>query len=473
MRTQLVILGAGPGGHAAAFRAADLGMEVTLVDPEPRLGGTCLLRGCIPSKTLLHAAKVMAEAKDLAGFGVRFEPPTVDPDAVRRHKESVVETLANGLAQLAARRKIRVIRAWAQFANSTTLRLRPAFSETLEDAELRFDRAIIATGAVPASLPFLRQPVDRVMFSGGALELPDVPGRLLVIGGGYIGLELATVYAALGSKVNVAEMTEGLLPGADRNLVRPLAKAAEERFDAVLLGTRVIELLRTAAGVRVTFEGQGGESRAEFDSILVAVGRRPRTAGLGLENTRVTIDGRGFVQVDGSWRTADERILAIGDVAGGQMLAHKASHEGKTAVEILAGEREAASPAAVPAVVFTDPEVAWVGLTEDAAKAEGRRIAVAQFPWAASGRAHAVGRTEGLTKWIIDPGTDRILGCGIVGPGAGDLIGEAVLAIQANLTAADVARAIHPHPTLSETLGAAAEVHLGIATDVYRPKRPR
>ncbi len=471
MRTELAILGAGPGGHAAAFRAADLGMEVTLIDPEPRLGGTCLLRGCIPSKTLLHAARVVAEVEELVGFGVCHEPPLLDPAALRRRKEEVVDALAGGLRQLASRRKIRVVRAWAEFADSRTLRLRPGPGSTLEDAELGFERAIIATGSVPASPPFPRRPTEGMMFSDAALDLPEIPERLLVIGGGYIGLELATVYAALGSRVCIVEMTDGLLPGVDRNLVRPLAKAAQKRFESVLLGTRVIELERGAEGIRVVFEQDGKESITEYDAILVAVGRRSHTAGLGLENTHVGVNRRGFIEVDAAWRTADERILAIGDVAGEPMLAHKATHEGKAAVEILAGEKPAERFPAVPAVVFTDPEIAWVGLTGEAARAEGKRVAAAQFPWAACGRAQAVGRAEGLTKWIVDPETDRLLGCGIVGPGAGDLIGEAVLAIHAGLTAADVAGVIHPHPTLSETLGFAAEVHLGIATDVYRPKR--
>lgn len=471
MQTQLAVLGAGPGGHAAAFRAADLGMDVTLIDPEPRLGGTCLLRGCIPSKTLLHPAKVMAEAAQLCEYGVSYESPAVDLDALRGKKETVVDTLAKGLDQLARRRKIRVIQAWAEFADSETLRLRPAPGATLEETEIRFEHAIIATGSVPASLPFLRQPTNRVMFSGAALDIPDIPQRLLVIGGGYIGLELATVYAALGSKVSVVEMTDGLLPGADLNLVRPLAKALAGRFEAIYLKTKVVELQSDSQRVRVFFEGEAPEKQADYDKVLVAVGRRPHTAGLGLENTNVTVGERGFIHVDAAWRTDDSRIFAIGDVVGEPMLAHKAAHEGKAAVELLGGEIEEATPASVPAVVFTDPEIAWVGLTENGAKADGRKVAVAQFPWAATGRAHAVGCTEGLTKWVIDPETDRLLGCGIVGPGAGDLIGEAVQAIQAKLTAADVAGAIHPHPTLTETLGCAAEVHLGIATDVYRPKR--
>ncbi|NLE37252.1 MAG: dihydrolipoyl dehydrogenase, partial [Pirellulaceae bacterium] len=338
---------------------------------------------------------------------------------------------------------------------------------------LEFDHCIVATGSSPATIPSLNLPSPRVMNSTGALELPDVPESLLVIGGGYIGLEMGTVYAALGSRVSVVEMTPGLLPGADRNLVKPLAKRLETDFEAIWLNTKVVSLKEKGESIEVTLEGDVEPKTRTFDRVLISVGRKPNSADLGLENTQVSVNERGFITVDKQLRTSDPRILAIGDVVGDPMLAHKAAHEGKVAVEALSGKAATFEPRAIPAVVFTDPEISWAGLTEEQAKAEGRTVAVAQFPWAASGRALAVGRTEGLTKWLVDPETDRVVGCGIVGPGAGDLIGEAVLAIEMGAAVGDVAESIHPHPTLTETLGAAAEVHFGTATDLYRPKRER
>ncbi|HLA85329.1 MAG TPA: dihydrolipoyl dehydrogenase [Thermoguttaceae bacterium] len=471
MKTQLSIIGGGPGGYAAAFLAADLGMEVTLVEMQPRLGGVCLLRGCIPSKALLHVAKVLAEAKYLKQWGVAFSDPAIDIDAVRARKEKVIATLTGGLSQLAKRRKVRVVQARATFENSTTLRLNPIDGAAMDDDRLEFDHCIVATGSAPSTIPGLNLASPRVMDSTGALELPDVPESLLVVGGGYIGLEMGTVYAALGSRVSVVEMTGGLLPGADRNLVKPLAKKLETDFEAIWLNTKVTSLVDTGDGVEVTFDGDVEPKTRMFSRVLISVGRRPNSAGLGLENTQVSVNQRGIITVDAQLRTTDPRILAIGDVAGDPMLAHKASHEGKVAVEALAGKPAAFKPRAIPAVVFTDPEIAWAGLTETQAAAEGRQMAVAQFPWVASGRAQAVGRTEGLTKWIIDPATERVLGCGIVGPGAGDLIGEAVLAIEMGAAVGDLTDSIHPHPTLTETLGAAAEVYFGTATDLYRPKR--
>jgi dihydrolipoamide dehydrogenase len=469
MNTQLAIVGAGPGGYAAAFMAADLGVEVTLVETDSRLGGCCLLRGCIPSKALLHVAKTMAEAKHLASWGVAYTDPTIDLDAMRAQKDRVVNTLAGGLTQLSAKRDVRVIRARATFDDSQTLRLEPAGREPLADDRLRYEHCILATGSSPT--PLLRPGSPRVMDSSGALELPDVPESLLVVGGGYIGLELGTVYAALGSKVSVVELTDGLLPGVDRDLVRPLHKRLEQDFAAIYLRSKVVASEPRDGFVEVKFEGEVPDPAERFDRVLVAIGRRPNSTGLGLENTKVEVDRRGFVVVDQQQRTVDPHILAIGDVAGQPMLAHKASHEGKVAVEALAGEPAAFEPRAIPAVVFTDPEIAWAGLTETEAKQQGRRVEVARFPWGASGRAHAVGRTEGLTKWLIDPETDRLLGCGIVGAGAGELIAEAVLAIEMGAAVRDLTESIHPHPTLSETLGNAAEVHLGTATDLYRPKR--
>ena len=471
MDTQLAIVGAGPGGYAAAFLAADLGMQVTMIDSEPRLGGVCLLRGCIPSKALLHVAKAVAEAQHLADWGVAFSAPKIDLDAMRARKEKVIATLTGGLKQLGKKRKVRVIQARARFADSQTLRLEPVDDKPLEDDTIRFEHCILATGSRPVAIPGLVLGTDRVMDSTGALELPDVPESMLVVGGGYIGLELGSVYAALGSRVSVVELTDGLLPGADRDLVRPLQKRLEDQFEAIWLNTKVVGAVEKGRTIEVTFEGELDEKVHRFDRVLVSVGRRPNSAGLGLEDTQVEVDERGFVVVDNRQRTADPHILAIGDVAGEPMLAHKAAHQGKVAVEALAGEPAVFDPRAIPAVVFTDPEIAWAGILQTQAEKEGRRVEVAQFPWAASGRAQAVGRTEGLTKWVIDPKSDRVIGCGIVGPGAGDLISEAVLAIEMGAHVRDVAESIHPHPTLSETLAVAAEVRLGTATDVYRPKR--
>jgi len=470
MDSQLVVLGAGPGGYAAAFMAADLGMQVALVDLEPALGGVCLLRGCIPSKALLHVAKTMAEARHLADWGVAFADPKVNIEAVRARKNRVIAGLTGGLAQLSKKRNVRVLRARATFENSQTLRLEPVGDPRPEADRLQFQHCILATGSSPTRLPALELPSAQVMDSTGALHLPDVPQSLLVIGGGYIGLEMGTVYAALGSKVSVVEMTDGLLPGADRDLVKPLHKRLEAQFEAIWLNSKVVAMAEKRGAVEVTFEGAEGKRTQKFSRVLVAVGRRPNSAGLGLENTKVEVDSKGFVKVDRQQRTADPHILAIGDVAGEPMLAHKAAHEGKVAAEVLAGHAAAFEPRAIPAVVFTDPEVAWAGLTETEARKQGRTIQTAVFPWAASGRAQSVGRPDGLTKWIIDPPSQRVVGCGIVGTGAGDLISEAVLAIEMGAHLRDLTESIHPHPTLSETLGAAAEVFFGTATDLYRPR---
>jgi dihydrolipoamide dehydrogenase len=473
MDTQLIVLGGGPGGYAAAFLAADLGMHVTLVDRESRLGGVCLLRGCIPSKALLHVAKTMADARHLAEWGVSFTEPKLNLDAMRARKDKMIATLTGGLAQLAKKRGVRLIRARAEFIDSQSLRLLPVGDQPLEDDRLGFEHCILATGSSPARIPIFDLPSDRVMDSTGGLELPDVPESLLIVGGGYIGLEMATVYAALGSRVSVVEMTDGLLPGADRDLVRPLQKKLEGQLAAIYLSTKVVSLKDKKKTIEVTFEGAVEKPVQQFARVLVAVGRKPNSAGLGLENTQVEVNPRGFVAVDRQQRTADPRILAIGDVAGEPMLAHKAAHEGKVAGEVLAGEPAEFSPRAIPAVVFTDPEIAWAGLTETEAKRSGVAIEPAIFPWAASGRAQSMGRTEGLTKWLVDPASQRLLGCGIVGYGAGDLISEAVVAIEMGATIRDLVDSIHPHPTLGETLGNAAEVFLGTATDIYRPRREK
>ena len=471
MHSPVVVLGGGPGGYAAAFLAADLGLEVSIVEADPRLGGTCLLRGCIPSKALLHVAKVLGEAREMDHWGVDFGRPKFDLDKMRARKENVLETLAGGLAQLAQRRQVRRIHARGVFVDSQTLQLEGGDPATYDSARLTFDHCILATGSTPAMPRMFDIGSDRVMDSTGALQLADVPGSLLVVGGGYIGLEMGTVYAELGAEVSVVEMTDGLLPGADRDLVKPLQKRLSRRFKAIHLGTKVVALRAAGQQVEVQMEGPDVEGTLTYDRVLVSVGRRPVSTGFGLENTQVTLDQRGFVEVDAQQRTSDPYLLAIGDVAGEPMLAHKASHQGKVAAEVLAGEPAAFEPVAVPAVVFTDPEIAWAGLTAEAARRQDRPVKVAQYPWQASGRAIAIGRTDGLTKWLIDPATDRLLGCGIVGSGAGELIAEAVVALEMGCKVRDLTDSIHPHPTLSETLAFAGEVYLGTATEVYRPKR--
>ncbi len=473
MDAQLVVLGGGPGGYAAAFLAADLGMHVTLVDLEPRLGGTCLLRGCIPSKALLHVAKAMSEAAHMSEWGVTFAKPALDINVMRARKDKVIATLTGGLKQIAGKRNVKVIQAKGTFEDGSTLRLQPVGNAPLADDRIRFENCILASGSRPAVIPAFNLGTPRVMDSTSALELPDVPESLLVVGGGYIGLEMGTVYAALGSRVSVVELTDGLLPGADRDLVRPLHKKLGKDYAEIMLGTKVVSMADKGKAVEVTFEpAAGGERKVQqFSRILVSVGRRPNSDNIGLEKTKVQIDKQGFVQIDAQRRTAEPRIWAIGDVAGQPMLAHKAAHEGRSCVEAIAGHNVTFAPRAIPAVVFTDPEIAWAGLTETEAHAKGIKYETAIFPWAASGRAQAIGRTEGLTKWLIDPASERVLGCGIVGAGAGDLIAESVLAIEMGCSARDVAETIHPHPTLSESLGFAADVYFGTATDIYKPRK--
>ena len=476
MHSSVVVLGGGPGGYAAAFMAADLGLGVTVVEADPRLGGTCLLRGCIPSKALLHVAKVIGEARDMSEWGVNYGKTKIDVKAMRARKEKVIDTLTGGLAQLAKRRKVRIVNARGIFVDSQTLQLEGGNPDTYDSERITFDHCVLATGSVPAMPQMFDIGSDRVMDSTGALALQDIPKKLLIIGGGYIGLEMGTVYAELGTKVSVVELTEGLLPGADRDLVKPLHKRLEDLYENIYLGTKVVGLKDSGKKVGVQMQGPGlqaasGEETLSYDRVLVSVGRRPVSQGFGLENTNVVVNERGFVQVDHHQCTADPHILAIGDVAGDPMLAHKASHEGKVAAEVLAGEPAAFDKMAIPAVVFTDPEIAWAGLTADEAKQAGRDVKIAQYPWQASGRAIAMGKTDGLTKWLIDPENDRLLGCGIVGSGAGELIAEAVVAIEMGCTVIDLTESIHPHPTLSETMAFAGEVHLGTATEVYRPKR--
>ncbi len=469
--TQLVVIGAGPGGYAAAFYAADLGMQVTLVDPAVNPGGVCLYRGCIPSKALLHVADVLNEAKHADAWGVTFAAPKIDVDRLRAFKTKVVNQLTGGLGQLSKQRKITYVQGTAAFRDAHTLEI--AGDKGKSDA-LTFEHAIIATGSRPATVPGLSIQSPRLMDSTGALELPDIPTSLLVVGGGYIGLELGSVYAALGTKVTVVEMTGGLLPGADRDLVNILAKRIESICEAVLLNTKVVGMKEAKNAIAVTLEGEGvpadGRERT-FDRVLVSIGRRPNSAIPGLDKTQVTVNPRGFIEVDPSRRTAEPSIYAIGDVVGEPMLAHKASHEGRVAVEAIAGERVAFEPLAIPAGVFTDPELAWCGLTEAEAQKQQREVAVARFPWAASGRALTLDRSDGMTKLVLDAKTERVLGVGIVGPGAGELIAEGVLAVEMGANATDVRMTIHPHPTLSETVMESAEVFFGQATHVYRPRR--
>jgi dihydrolipoamide dehydrogenase len=465
--TQLVVVGGGPGGYAAAFLAADLGLTTALVDPEANPGGVCVYRGCIPSKALLHVAKVIDEARRAKAWGVEFGEPTIDLARLREFKNNVVKRLTSGTGQLVRHRKVNYIQGTAAVDDPHALRI----TRTDGSQEpLKFDHAILATGSVPAVPPSLKVADPRVMDSTAALDLPDVPKSLLVVGGGYIGLELGSVYAALGSAVTVVEMTPGLLPGADRDLVDVLARRINQVMKAVMLNTRVVQMKAEAGGIRVSFEGNGSAEQT-FDRVLVAVGRRPNSGIQGLDGTRVRVDERGFIVVDEQMRTDEPSIFAIGDVVGEPMLAHKASHEGRVAVEVIAGENVAFQPRAIPAVVFTDPEIAWAGLTESQAEKDGRTIVIAKFPWGASGRAITLDRSDGITKLILDAASEQILGVGLVGPGAGELIAEGVLAIEMGANATDLKLSIHPHPTLTETLMESAEVFFGQATHVYRPRR--
>ncbi|HCI44642.1 MAG TPA: dihydrolipoyl dehydrogenase [Candidatus Omnitrophica bacterium] len=475
LNTQLLVTGAGPGGYAAAFYAADLGMNVTLVDTEPNPGGVCLYRGCIPSKALLHAAKVVSESRDAKEFGITFGEPAIDVKKLRDWKNGVVAKLTGGLGQLTKQRKITFIQGKAAFVDSNTVKIQKTDGPP---QNVRFEHAILATGSRPITLPnvppegSLSADSPLVLNSTTALDIEHIPSSLLVVGGGYIGLELGTVYAELGSEVSVVEMTPGLLPGADRDLVNVLEKRLKTIFKSIMLGTKVAKVEPTAKNVKVTFENpEGKTSRETYDKILISIGRRPNSGDLGLENTKVTVTPKGFIQVDLQRRTTDPAIFAIGDVAGEPMLAHKASHEGRVAVDAVAGRKTAFEPKAIPAVVFTDPEIAWCGLTETQAKRENRTVTVAKFPWGASGRAMTLNRTDGLTKLILDPDTQRVLGMAVVGPGAGELISEGVLAVEMGSVVEDVKLAIHPHPTTSETIMEAAESFFGHATHIYRPKK--
>ncbi len=465
--SQLVVIGGGPGGYAAAFLAADLGMSVTLVDKEKNPGGVCLFRGCIPSKALLHVAKVLSESKDAKELGIEFDKPKIHLDRVRDWKNSVVTRLTSGLGQLCQQRKVNYVQGTAQFVNSTTVQI-----ESLQGKNrLTFDHAILATGSFPVALPFAPKS-EKILDSTTALNLESIPEKLLVVGGGYIGLELSTVYHELGSEVSVVEMLPQILMGADRDLALVLEKRIKERFKSIMTSTKVTKMIETKTGIQVTFEDKDGKTFTdEYQKVLVAIGRKPNSNNLGLEKTSVKVNPRGFVEVNLQRRTTDPHIYAIGDIAGEPMLAHKASHEGRVAVEAIAGHKVAFEPACIPAVVFTDPEIAWCGLTENEAKEKNIAVKVVKFPWAASGRAITLNRTDGLTKLIIDPESERILGVSIVGVGAGEMIAEGVIAVEMGSVAADLKLSIHPHPTLSETVMETAESFFGQSTHIYRPKK--
>jgi dihydrolipoamide dehydrogenase len=469
----VAVIGAGPGGYAAAFYAADLGFQVTLINKETRLGGVCTLRGCIPSKGLLHVAKLINEAKHSAAIGVEFGAPKIDVDKLRTHKEGFVSVLGEGIGQIAAARKVEVIEGLATFKDGRTLGIVAGDGgKAPKKTELAFDYCVIATGSVPAMPAHWKALEDpRIMDSTGALDLQDIPKSLLVVGGGYIGLEMACVYAALGSEITVVEFMPGLLMAADRDLVRPLETHLKKQFKAIHVNTKVEKLEPGNGGVQATFSGEGIAPVQLFDRVLVSVGRRPNSAGLGLEKTKAKVDAKGFIEHDAQLRTAEPSIFVIGDVAGEPMLAHKAHAEARVAVEAIAGLKTVYDVRAMPAVVFTDPELAWVGVTEEEAKKQGLDAETARYPWAANGKAHAIGRTEGLSKVIVEKSSGRILGAGAVGWEAGAIISEYALAIEMGALAQDVSMTVHPHPTLNETLLGAADVYLGHATDIYRPKR--
>ena len=467
-RQRLAVLGAGPGGYPAAFLAAERGFEVTLIDERPNPGGVCLYDGCIPSKALLHAAELLHDASEAGAMGLTFGPPGIDLDRLRAWKDrEVVAKMTSGLGQIAKARKVRVVHGRGRFVDSSTLRV----AVDGEVTDIEFDYAIVATGSVPIIPEPLKIDSDRVWDSTIALKLPEIPERLLVIGGGYIGLEMATIYAALGTRVTVVEMTGSLLPGADPDLTKVLAESIKSRVEQVLLDTSVVGLRETDGGIEAELSGNDIEESRAYDRVLIATGRRPNSANLGLEETQVKVDDRGFIEVDHQRRTAETSIFAVGDVAGEPMLAHKATHEALVAVEALAGKPVAWDPAAIPAVVYTDPEVAWCGLTESEASARGIDIQVTRFPWTASGRASTMGRPQGVTKLIVEPGTERILGVGIAGRGAGELIAEGTLAVEMGARLDDLRLTIHPHPTLSETLMEAAEAFFGLSPHYIAKRR--
>jgi dihydrolipoamide dehydrogenase len=463
---EIVVFGAGPGGYTAAFRAADLGQKVVLVDKRETLGGVCLNVGCIPSKALLHVAKTIDEAAAMAAHGVSFGKPAIDLPAIRDWQNGVVKRLTGGLTGLARQRKVTVVKGEGRFTSANTMRV-----ETPEGTRVvRFAKAIIAAGSEPAAPGFI--PSDpRIWDSTSALELRFIPKRMLILGGGIIGLEMATVYHSLGAGITVIEMLDQLMPGADPDIVAPFAKRVGKLYEKILLKTKVTAVEAVAEGLRVTYEGEGGAKTEMFDAMLVSVGRRPNGASIGADAAGLAADAMGFIAVDREMRTNVHHIFAIGDIVGQPMLAHKASHEGKVAAEVASGHKSAFDARAIPSVAYTDPEVAWVGVTETEAKASGMKFGKAVFPWAASGRSLSLGRDEGLTKTLWDEETQRLIGCGIVGPNAGDLISEAALAIEMGAEAEDIGLTIHPHPTLSETFAMSAEAFAGTLTDLYMPKK--
>ena len=468
LETEVLVIGGGPGGYSAAFRAADLGMEVTMVDMAERPGGVCLFRGCIPSKTYLHLAELIHDTRRAAEMGITFDKPKIDLEGIRNWKGSVIDKMANGLVTLSEKRGVQRIKGRAVFESSDSVRMYDS-----DISHIKFRHAIVATGSHPIPFPGISPKKDgRIMTSTGALDLVDVPESLLIIGGGYVGLEIGTVYASLGSRITVVELTEQLLSGVDSDLVEPLSRRLKEIFEVVHLNTKVVSMEETASNVKVRIHDGSEKTEQRFDRVLVGIGRQPNSKGLGLEQTKIKVDDRGFIEVDDQQRTADSKIFAVGDVAGGYMLAHKASREGKVAAEVIVGEPSAFDARAIPAVVYTDPQIAWAGITEEQARKQKLAISVQRFPWKFSGRATTMGAPEGLTKIIVEPETNRILGIGIVGREAEGLIAEAVLAIEMGALVDDLALSIHAHPTLSETEGEAAEIFLGSSTHIL-PKKPK
>ncbi|MDP2579519.1 dihydrolipoyl dehydrogenase [Shimia thalassica] len=467
VHAEVVVLGSGPGGYTAAFRAADLGKKVVLIEKDSSLGGVCLNVGCIPSKALLHAAKVMNEAEEMSDHGITFAKPDVDIDKLRGWKESVINQLTGGLAGLAKARKVQVVNGYGTFTGANMIEV----DNDGVKSTVSFDQCIIAAGSEPVTLPFIPHDDPRVIDSTGALELEDVPGRILVLGGGIIGLEMATVYDALGSDVTIVEFMDQIIPGADKDIVKPLHNRIKAKYEAILTKTKVTGVEATDEGLKVTMEGPDGEKVDTFDKLLVAVGRRPNGAKINAAAAGVAVDERGFIAVDNQQRTGVPHIFAIGDVVGQPMLAHKAVHEGKVAAEVCAGHKRFFDARVIPSVAYTDPEVAWVGMTETQAKAEGIKVGKGVFPWAASGRSLSLGRSEGITKVLFDEDGDRVIGAGIVGPNAGDLVAEVALAIEMGADAVDLGHTIHPHPTLSETVNFAAEMFEGTITDLMPPKK--
>lgn len=466
MQAAVVVLGAGPGGYTAAFRAADLGLQVILIERYPSLGGVCLNVGCIPSKALLHTAQVLNETREMGAHGIRFAEPDIDLDKLRGFKQKVIDQLTGGLAGLAKQRRVTVVHGHGKFTSANSITVESGGETTT----ISFQHAIIAAGSQSIKIPGLPYDDPRLMDSTSALALADIPDRLLVIGGGIIGLEMATVYDALGSKVTVVELSDGLIPGCDRDLVRPLEKRLKKRYENIFLKSKVTRLEPTKKGLLAHFEGGKAPQSDTFDRVLLSVGRAPNGARIGAENAGVHVDSRGFIPVDSQQKTNVAHIYAIGDIVGQPMLAHKATHEAKTAAEVIAGMKSYFDAKTIPSVAYTDPEVAWMGLTETQAKENGIRYEKGAFPWAASGRSLSINRNEGMTKVLLDPETKRVLGAGIVGPNAGELIAEAVLALEMGADIEDIALTVHPHPTLSETFNFACEVAEGTCTDIFVKK---